>query len=233
MSHREGIDQLHRKRWLIWLHRVGYVTTAIVILQIGILGSVIGWEWWTRRAWNAAVVEDTRTHAEPIEEKTDSYRRQHAVRLLEKLPALSHLDGDGMRFVAMPSFGTSEYALAVSHSPKASVANGILIVTDKSAERKADRVRRFQMPLRDYQAFVGRLDRLTDDWPGDMDDPCVDGSPTAFERIRIRRVTSGIGNCAPHYAELRLMVLREVRRFAPGPDLPTEDDWHRFDADDR
>jgi hypothetical protein len=229
VSNRRENDRPHRGHRLTWLHRVGYVTTIIVTLQIGVLGTVVGYEWWKRRAWKAAIVEDTRTHSEPIQEKGDRYVRKHAVQLLEKLPALSKLSGDGMRFVAMPSFGTSEYALAISRPPNTPVAQGILIVIDKSIEQTGDRVRRFQMPLRDYETLVGSLDRLTDDWPGDERDLCADGSPAAFERIRIRHVTSGIGNCSTHYAQLKLLVLREVRRFAPGPDLPTEDDWHRLE----
>jgi hypothetical protein len=179
---------------------------------------------------SAKLIERSRTHETPLQEDDEPYVRGSAVELLATLPPLKTLHGDGLRFVAMPSFGTSDYALAVSLPSGAAYATGVLIVIDKTNESRTAATRQFRIPSAAYQRMVADLDRLTDGWPGD-DNQCLDGSPAAFERVRGTRVTSGIGNCSQHYDRVKLLVLNAIRRFAPGPDLPTEDDWHRYEPE--
>ncbi|MCC2977552.1 hypothetical protein LK533_12810 [Sphingomonas sp. PL-96] len=219
-------------RWLIWLHRLGYLTTAIIVIEFGIVSSVLGREWLRHRELSANLVERSRTQETPLRKDGEPYVRGPAVELFAKLPPLRTLHGDGLRFVAMPSFGTSDYALAVSLPSGAPYASGVLIVIDKTNESRTASSREFRIPSPVYQRLVADLDRLTDGWPGD-DDQCLDGAPAAFERVRGARITSGIGNCSPHYDRVKLLVLNATRRFAPGPDLPTEDDWHRFEPEQR
>jgi len=219
-------------RWLIWLHWLGYLTTAIVIVELGIIGYVVGREWLRHREWNAKLVERSRTHETPLREDGEPYVRGSAVELLAMLPPLRALHGNGLRFVAMPSFGTSDYALAASLPSGASYATGVLIAIDKTNESRTASTRQFRIPSAAYQRMMADLDRLTDGWPGE-DDSCLDGAPAGFERVRGARITSGIGNCDPHYARVKLLVLNAIRRFAPGPDLPTEDDWHRFEPEEQ
>ncbi|MEH3106499.1 MAG: hypothetical protein PGN09_04200 [Sphingomonas fennica] len=175
-------------------------------------------------------MEESRTHEASLQQSGNAFIREFVVKFLVKLPPIQDLHGDGLRFIAMPSFGTSEYALAVSLRSKASGAAGTLVVLDKTNDVPRYSHRRFSMPTATYRALVADIDRLTDSWPGDADD-CWDGSPVAFERVRGTRVTSGLGNCSPHYGQLKLRVLNVVRRSAPGPDLPTENDWHRFEPE--
>lgn len=217
-------------RWLIWLHRLGYLTNAIVIIELGIVGYVVGREWLRHREWSAKLVERSRTHEAPLREDGERYVRGSAVELLAMLPPLRALHGNGLRFVAMPSFGTSDYALAASLPSGASHATGVLIVIDKMNESRTASTRQFRIPSAAYQRMMANLDRLTDGWPGD-DNSCLDGAPAAFERVRGARITSGIGNCGPHYDRVKLVVLNATRRFAPGPDLPTENDWHPFEPE--
>lgn len=217
-------------RWLTWLHRLGYLTTVIVIIELGSIGYVLGREWLEHRALTAALVEESRTHEAPLREDGDPYVRGSAVKLLAMLPPLRALHGNGLRFVAMPSFGTSDYAVAVSLPSGAAYATGVLIVIDKTTESRTASTRQFRIPSAAYQRLVANLDRLTDNWPGD-DDQCCDGAPAGFERVRGARVTPGIGNCSQHYDRVKLLVLNAIRRFAPGPDLPTEDDWHRTEPE--
>jgi hypothetical protein len=217
-------------RWLIWLHRLGYLTTAIIVIELGIVGSVLGREWLRNRELHAKLVDNSRTQETPVREGDDPYVRGSAVKLFSKLPPLRSLHGDGLRFVAMPSFGTSDYALTVSLPSGAPYASGTLIVVNKTDESRTASTREFRVPSPAYQQLVAELDRLTDGWPGD-DDQCLDGAPAAFERVRGARITSGIGNCSPHYDRVKLVVLNATRRFAPGFDLPTEDDWHRFEPE--
>lgn len=217
-------------RWLIWLHRLGYLTTAVIAIELGIVGSVLGREWLRNRELHAKLVDDSRTQETPVQENGEPYVRGSAVKLFAKLPPLQALHGDGLRFVAMPSFGTSDYALAVSLPSGAPYASGTLIVIDKTNESRTPSTREFRVPSPAFQRLVAELDRLTDGWPGN-DDRCLDGTPAAFERVRRARITSGIGNCSPHYDRVKFLVLNAMRRFAPGPDLPTEDDWHRFEPE--
>lgn len=219
-------------RWLIWLHRLGYLTTAIVVIELGIVGSVVGRDWLRDRELRDELIDHSRTQETPVRENDGSYVRGSAVKLFAKLPPLQALHGDGLRFVAMPSFGTSDYALAVSLAPGALYASGVLIVIDKTEGSRTSSSRGFHMPSPAYQRLVADLDRLTDGWPGDFNG-CLDGAPAAFERVRSARITSGVGNCSPHYTRVKLLVLNAIRRFAPGPDLPTEDDWHRFEPEQR
>lgn len=217
-------------RWLIWLHRLGYLTTAIIVIELGIVGSVLGREWLRNRELHAKLVDNSRTQETPVRVGDDPYVRGSAVKLFAKLPPLRALHGDGLRFVAMPSFGTSDYALTVSLPSGAPYASGTLIVVNKTDEGRTDSTRTFRVPSPAYQRLVADLDRLTDGWPGDGNQ-CADGAPAAFERVRAARITSGVGNCSRHYKQVKLLLLNAIRRFAPGPDLPTEDDWHRFEPE--
>lgn len=219
-----------KSRWVIWLHLIGYLTTAIVIVELSAIGFFVGREWFRDRQVSTILIERSRTHEAPIRDDGESYVRGAAAKMLAMLPPLRALHGDGLRFVAMPSFGTSDYALALSLPPKASAADGVLIVIDKTGESRSAITRRFTASAADYRKLVIDLDRLSDEWPGD-DDQCLDGVPAAFERVRGPRITSGIGNCSPHYDKVKLLVLNAIRRLAPGPDLPTEDDWHRFEPE--
>lgn len=208
---------------------MGYVTTVLILLQLLLIGFLFTRSWLHERQMRAARIEETRTHETPL--LPTSYRRS-AIELLNTLPSLKSLRGDGLRFVAMPSFGTYHYAIAISLSPGATEAQGVLKAFDSRSwspvsERTVSE-RTFAMPAQAYRSLVRKMDKMTDGWPGEAT-YCLDGSPMAFERVRGQRVTSGIGNCSEHYERLELLMLNYIRRFAPGNDLPTKSDWHRFE----
>jgi hypothetical protein len=87
--------------------------------------------------------------------------------------------------------------------------------------------RQFHIPAAAYHSLVAELDELSDGWPGD---PAIwlDGTPTAFERVRGGHVTSGIGT-NQHYEQMASVVWSYMRRFAPGDDLPPRSDWEPGD----
>lgn len=64
-------DVRAKSRWVIWLHRIGYLTTAIVFVELGAIGFVVGREWLRHRQMNAMLVEESRTHEAPIREDGD------------------------------------------------------------------------------------------------------------------------------------------------------------------
>lgn len=223
-----GPGERKTPRWLVWLRRVGYVTTVLIAVQLTFLAFFSVKQWLDRRDMYAQVREESRTHETALLESDDSLVRQSALRSLAALPPLDGLNGDGLRFVALPSFGMNNYALAVFLPRNAQQAVGVLIVTSNGVKGATTYQRQFRMPASAYRTFVTDVDRRTDGWPGDAD-MCLDGTPAAFERVRGSRVTSGIGNCSPHYKALKAVVLRAVRHFAPDEDLPAGDDWTRME----
>lgn len=221
------------RRWLRWLHRVGYLTTALILVQLIFVAVVAGRGWLRDREMRASLVEESRTHETPLLPTGDRYVRGGAIERLGKMTPLADLHGDGFRFVAMPSFGTTEYGVVLSLPlPDADHATGVLTTFAKSGKGLVQH-RTFNIPADEYRKLTSQIDNLTDGWPGNGDDLCLDGTPAAFERVRGTRITSGVGNCSKHYEQLKALVLAPVRRFAPGNDLPTENDWHRFDPEDQ
>ena len=214
-----------KERWR-WLHRLGYVTTLIVFLQIVGVGVASFLHWQRDRERTAELVEESRTQEGPVQEGDGQWVRGSAVRELALLPPLHALQGNGLRFVVMPSF-SEWYSLALSIEPRAERTAGVLIVSKYSDGEPGQRsTRRFTVPRAEFLKAMSEFDRLTDHWEGDAN-LCLDGAPMAFERVRAARITSGVGNCSPHYDRLRAMMLQTVRRFAPDDDLPIDLNWHR------
>ncbi len=215
-----------------WLHRVGYVATALILAEIVFIAVMAGRGWLRDREMWARVIEESRTHETALLPTDDRYVRGGAIELLRKLTPLSALNGNGLRFVALPSFGTTEYGVVLSLPSGAAQAAGVLTVTKRDGRETIQR-REFVVPADAYHSLMVKIDKLTDGWPGDANDFCLDGTPAAFERVRGTRITSGVGNCSDHYKALKTLTLTAVRRFAPGDDLPTEGDWHRFEPGGR
>jgi len=213
-----------RSRALTWLHRVGYVTTAIVVIFVGVVLSYELGHILDARARSVAWMEETRTHAGPMRAAQHEIFGPDVRDSLSLLPPLRALHGDGLRFLVSPSFGEANYSIALWLAPEAQVAEGLLVVaTVRGTGEAAGGARRFSMPRTDDLAMMERFDRKTDHWGG-TGDHVLDGTSTGFERVRGERVTSGFNN-GPHEAELRAIVLDALRRFAPRSDLPTDESW--------
>lgn len=114
--------------------------------------------------------------------------------LLAKLPPLSALSDDSLRFVAMPSFG--DRWMAVSLSKTDGRVSGHLVVLDR--EKGSMSKRAFQMDQSDFDHLIERWDAQTDNYWGSAS-MFTDGTPLGFERKRGRVITSGIGNYPCHY----------------------------------
>jgi hypothetical protein len=187
-------------------------------------GFFAGRSWLRDRQMFAAVIEASRTHDGPVRADHDIIRRS-AVHLFGQLPALDALHGDGLRFVAMPSFNQAHFAVVIyMPSPGAKDAEGLVSRFDQQNNYAPLGQRQFHMTASAYRSLVAKLDRLTDDWSGSPD-LCLDGTPIAFERVRGRRITSGVGACGQRYADLALLVSNYLQQFAPSADLPTRGDW--------
>lgn len=211
-------------RWL-WLHRVGYLTTAIVAVELAFIGYLAGAEWLHRYRVETRAIEVSRTHAGPLRTDGTEYARGRAIDFLRPLPSLQSMPGDGLRFVAIPSFGSIDYGVIISRGKTGrEKVNAVLIGVGDDPSGSFER--HFTIPQAEYDRFAVQFDALVDGWPGDIYDAgCLDGTITAFERKRGGKVSSGIGNCSPHYQEIRRLMRDIVSRFAPGKDVPTTDAW--------
>ena len=204
---------------LLWLHRIGYVATLLIVVGLAWLG------------WNALghrAEPRLGTHLGPLPPAEPG--PSHDSELFARLPAPRDLAGNGYRYFARPQQRDEWFALALWSPPGASSAQGVLGIFRRTDQGLVPaETRRFTAPAGAYAAFTGAVDRLTDGWPGDPK-PCGDGLAIAFERIRGARVTSGRGNasCLHHYHELNRLTLDFLRQSA-GQQLPAVDDgwWLR------
>jgi hypothetical protein len=210
---------------LQWLHRVGYVTTTLVAIQILFIIGAICWDEWDEARRTRSWWEWSKTQEGPLKRDT-RLPNDDLLDYLRQLLPIASLHGDGFHFVVTPSFSQSDYAFTLSLRQGAKSAKGSLYVLGSRTPEAVVQPRAFTVPAWDYRRYADVMDRLTDGWPG-ADEGCTDGAPVAFERIRGERVTSGRGNCSPHYGRIKRLNLALIRRFAPGPDLPTERDWYR------
>ena len=216
---------------LKWLHRIGYGTTALVAIQILVIIGTACWLQWEEahrsRTWWAL----SKTQEGPV--KPDArLPNDDMLDYLRRLPPITGLHGNGFRFVVTPSFSQSDYAFTLSFTQGAKRAEGVLYIFGTRTPDAVTQRRAFTVPAWNYRRYAEVMDQLTDGWPG-ADEGCADGAPVAFERLRGERVTSGRGNCSPHYDRVKRLNLALIRRFAPGPDLPTEHDWYRPFPEDR
>ena len=218
-----------RPPWRRWLRRIGLITGGLILFGLVALGGLAAVVWVDDRMVSARLTEQSRTHEGPLAPNGDPHVRGRLIELLGTLPSIEHLGGNGLRFVAMPSFGTTEYAVAVFRPDGTEEASGVLVILPKTEGETASE-RRFTIPADAHAALTNELRWLTGSWQGDSS-PCLDGTPVAFELVREGRITSGAGNCSDHYRHISLLVLDVVRRFAPGDDLPTEYDWHRLEPE--
>jgi hypothetical protein len=217
-------DSVERSRWLRWLHRIGYATTALVVAELLLISFFATRTWLQAREVRAAQIESTRSHEAALQAKGDDIVLGSAAYLLRQLPPANALHGDGIRFVAMPSFNRAHVAVAIfMPQPDAAEAQGILLRFDEQKNYAPLSTRQFQMPAAAYRSLVAKMDKLGDGWPGDSGF-WMDGTPTAFERVRGRRITSGLGN-SPHYEHVAILMWNYLHRFAPGDDLVTRSDW--------
>lgn len=210
--------------WLLWLHRIGYIATALIVAELIAIAYFATRARLEERQIRSAQIEDTRTHEGPLQANSDRLVRGSAVYLLGQMQPLSSLHGDGFRFAAMPSFNRTHFAVVVlMPRSDAAEAEGVLAQFDSQYRYALISKRPFRMPASAYRSLVARIDKLSDGWPGDSGF-WLDGTAAAFERVRGQRVTSGIGN-NPHYEQMANLVWTYVRQFAPGDDLPRKGDW--------
>lgn len=211
-----------------WIHRIGYLTTAIVALQCSALGALWIYSLVTRN--DAPIYSGTNEHE--LRAEGDRWVRGSAIRSLSFVPGAKALSGDGIRLAVMPSF-SDWYAVAISARPGAKRATGVIVRLQQPSYRPDSpdtppiEIARaaFPIPLEDYREFASWFEQHVDGFGGGGD-LCLDGAPVAFERINGDRTLSGVGNCEAHYDEIRMRSLAFLKRYVPVETLPADADWH-------
>ncbi len=212
------IGSEQRPRWLKWLHRIGYVTTIIVLIQILGIATFITIQLLKDYKIQNALRKQSSTHERPLLVNDDSNMSQ----LLRLLPSLDTLQGNGFRFVADPDWFHKDYALALYlPAPNGSRAKGVIII--KEGSNPSIKQHNFTIPANAYRTLVKNIDKKTDSWKGSTM-IFFHYTTTAFERVRGKKVTSGIGQGYP-YTEIQSLILTTLKEYAPNDDLPKNPDW--------
>lgn len=151
------------------------------------------------------VWKDSRTQTGPLPVEHSRYYTSPS-EYVSLLPGLHQLGGDGFRFVANPFRGTRDYALAVWRPKGSRNAKGVLIVFDR--ETGKGQPHDFNVSAIEFDRAMQQFDRTIAWWIGEGT-MCLDGTSTAFERVRGRRIVSGQGNaaCSDHYGALSAVAV--------------------------
>jgi hypothetical protein len=222
-------------RRLKWLHRIGYVATALVAMELIGIGALVLHFWWQERERVARWVELTRTHEGPLRSDTVRYRPDE-IDLIETLPPLSSLGGDGLRFVAMPSLRGPSYAYALTVPAVGARATGVINIFPRFLEQGVSSASavsiKFTMPKASAKKLLAKVDASTRDWAGE-DAPCLDGTSVAFELVTNAGISSGAGNaaCSEHYGALSLLALKPVQSIIPAAMRPGGRSWRPNSAE--
>jgi len=218
---------MNSPRLLKWLHRIGYVCTALILAELAVFFYFAIPATIEHRKYIAQQMEETRTREGAL--TGGSEIRGNALALLKPLPPLTGPGANGLRFVAMPQLSYFDYALSLAGT--GGNAEGILIVTDRRREGTAAKstTQHFTMPRAAYAALLTEFDHRADGFAGiDTGGACLDGNVIAFERIRGSRITSGIGNgsCFAHYGDIGNIVKAALLRAVTPSGPPVGRNWY-------
>ena len=194
-------------RLLTWLHRIGYVTTVIVAIELIALGVVRYRAAANGRSVEARMRDAARTHDGPL--------LSHAPRTrspLSLIPELTALSGDSLSLIAKHSLQRRWYAISLSATGDR-VEGLLATVCEDGTGRPDERPNptRFALPRAEWLAMAKQLDRQTDGYDGGQL-MSLDGVSVAFERRRGARITSGTGNTS-HYMAVGEIVRKGVAPY--------------------
>lgn len=202
--------------WLKYVHWFGYVASCVVVLQLLFLGYLGAAEWKRREDRREA----TRMQQGPASGRLSHvYAGDAEISLLNRLPSLPSLAPDGFRIVATPSFGDTNFAMSLRHTPLG--GEGIMLMTPANATSGPVQTVRLKLSPTNYNELATRLDALASSWKGESS-RWTDGTGIVFERVKDNSVTSGFGNSPRFYGKVGALVFNAVR--------PTTPQLARFDS---
>ena len=206
-------------RLLKAIHVVGYLTTAVVLVEAAGAGYLY-WTWWKRsEATRARLRESSRTHNRAL--GSSNMIETDAAKTFQPVRPPPTLSDDTLGFVFMPVFSRWS-AASFQLSRNATEARGEEVFVehdDATRQITLSRVQSFTVPRAAYLAAAQRIDSLTGGWPGSERGDCLDGVIVAFERVRIGRATSGFGNagCDHHYEAVSQIMQPLLSSYGPKP----------------
>lgn len=206
-------------RWR-WLHRIGYLCTLLIAVEIIWAGTLIGSAWWHDRERRADNRAHSRVHrGNLLTDPTAVDPSSGAISRLGVLAPVTALGPDSVRFGVDPAL--SDYAYALALRRRGAMAEGLVVVFERRADSTEDRmIYRFQAPVSEFNQVMAQFDTVTDGYPGG-DRLCTDGVQYAFERRRGALTTSGtsVSSCDRTYERAADILIDFSRRFAPLPKL--------------
>lgn len=207
---------MKHRPWLKYVHWFGYAASCVVILQLLFLG-YLGLAEWKRREDRR---EATGMQQGPANSRLSQfYAGETEISLLNELPSLPSLAPDGFRIVATPSFGDTNFAISLRHTPQG--GEGIMLMTPANSDSRPVQTVRLKLAPAVYNELTARLDALASSWKGESS-WWTDGTGIVFERVKDKSVTSGFGNSPRFYGEVGALVFNAVR--------PTTPQLARFDS---
>ncbi len=207
---------MKHRPWLKYVHWFGYLTSCIVGLQLLFL-SYLGASEWKRREDRR---QETRMQQGPAKERLGRlYARETELALLDKLPPLRSLVPDGLRLIATPSFGDTNFAISLHQT--ASGGQGVMVMAPVETNSGSAEIVQLKLSPVAYKELTARLDALASSWRGESD-LWLDGTGIVFERVNDRGVTSGFGNSPRFNGKIGTLVFNALR--------PTTPQLARFDS---
>ena len=207
-----------RSHTLKWLHRVGYVATAIVFVQlIGllILGVYVWRDHHTYVSRSKAATQTKLGKLTPLEPRW----HPDELDMLEMLPELGGGSDQALRFISLPWRNGPRIVLELKSFSGVKQAKGALNILAQPTEENEAAVEKtilFSMPAASARRLFSDVGKQTDGWEGDVYN-CLHGVSVAFELTRNGFVTSGAGNaaCGDHYRVVNQLVLDRVKHLIP------------------
>jgi hypothetical protein len=219
-------SQQASSRWLKILHRIGYVTTALVAAQLLFLAYMIVPEWWTDLQRDRAQRERTQTHVGRLAQHIDDDGPGETLLLLGALPRNAGVGRDALRIIIKPSLQDRAYVLALDAGPGPTGRATAEMATIRWDECGGQQVRRaFTLAPSEYRNFIKWFDQKTENYTGSAEG-VLDGTSVAFERRKNGEITSGAGNIPSHYGQLAARLLTLLKPHVSGADIPTDSSWH-------
>ena len=101
-------------RYTNLLHRIGYLTTAIVALQVFALMFLVVSSFSKQVSEDRRQIDKTKTNFGPLRPNDDEFVRPELIKLLDHSQTLEALGPNGLRFAIMPSTGFASYTLTIA-----------------------------------------------------------------------------------------------------------------------
>ena len=203
---------MREQPWLKYVHWFGYLASLVVLLQLMFLGSllVLGW------LRNESRRQETMMQDGPVANRIGLvHSGKTQLLLLDQLPPLSTLSPDGLRFVAMPSFGDTYFSISLHRTLRA--GEGVVkMVRGNSIGGEPLSVQTVPITLTftEYSKLTSDLDTLSTSWNGDSNQ-WLDGTEVVIERVINGKVSSGFGNSPNYYGKVGAVVFDAIRPSTP------------------